>query len=107
MPWRSKMRERGRFDRPPQSKESQNAQDEDQVGRKEALQIHRDRQAQARTGLQAPPAHQQVQADTQGAERKSLRIRNPARRALDALRLRGGSEMSRAPRAVASHRRRK
>jgi hypothetical protein len=34
--------------------ETQNAQDEDQVGRQKALQIHRERQDQDRPGRQAP-----------------------------------------------------
>src|SRR5690242_11105552 len=68
--------------------ETQNAQDEDQIGRKKALPLHGDWKDQDRAGLQAPsPAHE-VQARAQGIERRSVRVRNPARQALDALRLR-------------------
>src|SRR5579863_9225855 len=90
-------------------KEAQNAQTEDEVGRQEALPLYRVREDQGRPGRQAPRHDQTLERANPYIARhcRAFRLRDPARQTLDAIFGLTETEMSKAPRSVASRLRRK
>src|SRR6516225_11649176 len=90
MPWRFITRLRPK--RLP-FQETQNAQIEDEIGRQEALPVHRQWQGQARPDAQAPRYDQALERADPRASRDAghVRVRDPAHQALDALRELKGS----------------